>query len=502
MQKSLIILFLSILALHANTLALITNDSNEPKQMVLTLDDVIELATDSSLNAFIADNVYMAAYWEYKTYRAQKLPHLDLSANPADYRRTVTQEYNSLLNTYQYIQQQTFFSGVNLSVNQNITPTGGTIFIDSDIGRLENFGDNYFLQYNTVPARIGLRQPLFGYNHFKWQKKIEPVKFEKAKRQLVESIEEVSVNAIDYFFQLAAAQINYQIAEKQKSNADTLLNLGLKRFELASISREDLYMLQLDQVNADNNLERIGSQLKRAQMNLNSYLRLDATTIIKVILPENIPNLQINPLESLEHAKANNPKIFELKEQIIQSESDVERTLRQSRFNANLNMSYGLNQRAGTIPEAYSDPMSQQIVLLGISIPLIDWGTAKGKHNLAKHNHQVVLAYANQSEIDFVQNVILTTEEFNRQKKYIEGAAIADSIANQAYTLTLQRFISGQVDLLRLQNSQQASIASKGAYINALRDYWHYYYILRKLTLFDFGNQKTLLDNFDSKFGF
>ncbi len=500
MKKGLFSLLLGYAFFTLFSCELYSNEKSS-NTLVLTLDKAIELAVDSSLNSFIAENMYLAAYWRYNTYRAQRLPFLNLHADPAQYRRTFTQEYDSQENTYRYVEQQTFYSGANISLNQNIFSTGGTLYLDSDLGRLENFGANRFLQYNTVPLRVGLRQPLFAYNDFKWQKKIEPVKYEKAKLELVESMERIAVETVEMFFALAAAQVNLQIAETQKANADTLLNIGKQRFELASISREDLYMLQLEQVNTNNNLHRAQSQYKRAQMNLNSYLRLNADTRIEIILPDNIPDLHIAVSESLSLAKANHPSIKELEEIVFRSRSDVERTLRESRFSANLQMSFGLSQMAETLHDAYKDPVDQQIVQVGVYIPLLDWGTAKGKHNLAKHNHQVVLAHADQSRIDFEQDIILTTEEFNRQSILVDGAAAADSIAGQAYDLTLQRFIAGQVDIIRLNTSQHSSIAARMAYINALHDYWFYFYTMRRLTLYDFFDQKNLPDYFDERFG-
>jgi len=477
------------------------NAGTHQDTLVLSLDETIELAVDSSLNAFIAENLYLSAYWQYNTYQAQRLPFLDLNARPADYSRSVAQEYIYEQNTYQYIEKQTLSSNLNLSLTQNIPQTGGSVYIDSDIGRLENFGDHQYLQYSSVPLRVGLRQPLFAYNRFKWEKKIEPLKYERAKHELVEDMEEIAVKAVDLFFELANAQVNLQIAKTQKANADTLLNIGKQRFDLASISREDLYMLELEKVQANTNLERAKSQYKRAQMNLNSYLRLDSETNIEIILPEDIPELQIPASKSIELAKDNHPKMLELEEDTLKSKSDVERTKRESRFNAELNVSFGLNQRAEDLYDAYRDPTTQQIVQLGISIPILDWGTARGKHQLAKHDHRVVLAHADQAREDFLQNVILTTEEFNRQEKYVEDAVIADSIASEVYRLTLERFIAGQADIIRLQNAQEASISARVRHINALRDYWYYYYNMRRMTLYDFLNDNSLAEDFEEKIG-
>ena len=49
----------------------------------LSLKRTIELANDSSLSAFRYQNMYLSGYWEYRTYKANRLPSLTLNLMPA-----------------------------------------------------------------------------------------------------------------------------------------------------------------------------------------------------------------------------------------------------------------------------------------------------------------------------------------------------------------------------------------------------------------------------------
>ena len=60
----------------------------------LTLEDVIRLANDSSLQAFIAQNSYYGEYWDYKYFTSQKRPFLEMNASPIDFSRRFSKEYN------------------------------------------------------------------------------------------------------------------------------------------------------------------------------------------------------------------------------------------------------------------------------------------------------------------------------------------------------------------------------------------------------------------------
>ena len=64
---------LILLALLAAPAALLAQPS-----LTLDLRQTIRLANDSSLEAFRAQNMYLSGYWEYRTYRANRLPSLTL----------------------------------------------------------------------------------------------------------------------------------------------------------------------------------------------------------------------------------------------------------------------------------------------------------------------------------------------------------------------------------------------------------------------------------------
>ena len=80
---------------------------------------------------------------------------------------------------------------------------GGRFYVDTQLDFMRNFGDTKSTQYSAVPVRIGYEQDLLGYNAFHWDRKIEPLKFEKAKKQFVYQTEQVSEEAVTYFFELA-----------------------------------------------------------------------------------------------------------------------------------------------------------------------------------------------------------------------------------------------------------------------------------------------------------
>ena len=151
----------------------------------LNLKRTIELANDSSLSAFRYQNMYLSGYWEYRTYKANRLPSLTLNLMPAQYYRYITQRYDSNTDMDVYREQQMFSASGGLSIKQNFDLTGGTFYIDSELEYMRNFGETKSTQFSSIPFRIGYSQSLLGYNPFRWERKIEPLKFEKVKKEFI-----------------------------------------------------------------------------------------------------------------------------------------------------------------------------------------------------------------------------------------------------------------------------------------------------------------------------
>lgn len=468
-------------------------------QQVLRLDlkRTIALANDSSLSAFRYQNMYLSGYWEYRSYKAARLPSLSLNLTPAQYYRYITQRYDSQADVDVYREQQMFSATAGLSLVQNFDLLGGTFYVDTQLDYLRNFGDVNSTQFSTVPFRIGYQQDLLGFNAFRWDRKIEPLKFEKVKKQFIYNSESVSEEAVNYFFSLAMAQADYRLAEDNLATADTLYAIGEQRQKIAAISQADLLTLKLDKVNARNTLKNAEITRKRAMSALATFLNLDKNTYIEIDLPSRPRYVDIPADRALLLAKENNPTYLEQRQNVLEAEREVDRTKKESRFNASVNASVGFNQVADNLGAAYRNLLQQDLVSLTVSIPLVDWGVRKGKYNMARNNLNVVKIAARQEEISLEEDVMMTVSDFNVQQDLIASASEALDLAELAYDQTRRRFIIGKADISSLTLSLNRQQEAQKNYIQALQNYWLNYYKIRKLTLHDFESGMSLSDRFD-----
>lgn len=462
----------------------------------MTLQDVVRTARESSPDAFIARHRFKASYWQYRTFQAELMPSLVLDASLPDFNRSI-EKYPTGNGEYSFVKSTTAYSSANLRVNKNMWLTGGNMFLYTDLARLDIFNNGDSFSYLSSPVGIGISIPVFGFNKYKWDRKIEPLKYLQAKNYYVESLEDISLKAVNYFFDLALAQQNVKIAEVNYANNDTLYKISIGRYNLGKIAQNELLQMELELLNSDAELNNARLELQIQKINLKTFLGITDREDIEIILPTGAVDFKIDTDKALAFSRQNSSDMIDYKTQLIEAKRDVARAKSESFFNASISASYGLTQSAVNLAGVYQDPQDKQSFLVGLQVPIIDWGSGRGKFRMAKSFEEVTKITVSQSVFKFEQGVFLQVAQFNMQAGQLRIAAKADTVADMRYEISKQRFYIGKIDITDLNLALKEKDTSKRNYISQLKNYWTYYYSIRRLTLFDFEHNSPLTVDFN-----
>jgi outer membrane protein TolC len=460
----------------------------------LTFDEVITLSEEQSPNALMAKNRFRASYWAYRTFVAQYRPALTLSGTTPDYSTAYTRVFTG--GKWDYVPTNMLQNLGTLSLAQNIGFTGGAISLESDL-TLQNDFEASTNKYITVPVSIRLNQPIFRYNSLKWQKKTEPLKYDAAKQTFLANIEQVHSQAVQYFFSLALAQINKQIAEMNYYNADTLWRMAKGRYELGTIAEDELLQMQLSWLNSETSRKQADMNLRDREIRLRSFLGFNENIRLELILPNEIPPIQVNVQEVLDLAHANNPEMLNQQLTLLTAQSVVAQAKADRGLNANIIASFGLQGKDVNFNTAYSAFSRNQGVRLGFTLPLLDWGLGRGKYKMAQSSLELAQVQSKQALTDFDQNLFLDVEQFNLQAEQVAIAAKSDTVAMKMYEVTKQRFLIGKIAVLELNNADTKKDQNRRAYVQSLQDYWNFFYNIRSLALYDFLKKKPLESDYE-----
>ena len=312
-------MYKKILLLLITCGTLITIDAQE-HTMELTLGQTIERARRQSPDAQTAQHSFRSAYWNYKYYRANYLPALKLTSDP--YLNRAINKITMSDGSVKFVEQNLLSTDLTLSLTQNIPWTGGTLFVETSAQRLDLFSDNS-TSWQTSPINVGYSQSLFGYNSLKWNRRIEPLRYQEAKKTYVETLELVAANATQKFFALATAQSNYEIASTNYANADTLYTYAQGRYNIGTITENEMLQLELNKLTEETNRMNAHIEVENCMQELRSYLGIQEDILIKVDVSDHVPNLHIDLNTALITARQNSPDILDMQRRKLESESRV-----------------------------------------------------------------------------------------------------------------------------------------------------------------------------------
>ncbi len=459
-------------------------------QRAITLDDAIDLAQKESPEYQALLNQNQASYWRFRRFKAGLLPQLRFDATVPQYLNSINRLTNDDGQDIFVRSNQSRLEG-NLSLNQNIALTGGTISLSSQLEQVNVFGDNEFTNFAVIPFSISYRQNSLLYNEFKWDKKIEPLIYEEAKREFVERMEQIALNTTRRYFALLRAQVQRRIAKTNYSNQDTLLQISKGRYKVGKIAENDLLQIELSVLNAENQLTTNEIDFQRTSQNLSRYLLLD-TDSLTLETPAELETFTVTVEKALEEARENRRAVIEFRRRRLQAERDVAEVKGNNRLRVSLNANFGISQQGQVFNNLFQDFNQQQNVSLSLGIPLLDWGVSKSRRKLVEANKDLVNTNIEQDKQEFEQEIYLHVLNWQQQRNFLRVAEKAQVIGLKRYEIAKQRFVLGKITITELNIALQEKDRAILSYLNSLEKFWTDYYILRRLTLYDFIENKKI----------
>lgn len=468
---------------------------NENKERDITLTEAIALARTQSVDAAVALNELKTAYWEYRTFRADLLPEVNFTGTLPNYLKTYS-SYQNADGSYTFVRSNTLGLSGELSIDQNIWFTGGKLSLTSSLDYLKQLGSSGMKQFMSIPVSLELTQPIFGVNSLKWNRRIEPVRYAEAKAEFISSTEEVTMKTITYFFQLLLAKEALNTARQNKENADRLYEVAQAKRKMGQISENDLLQLKLNALQGQADVTEAESTLNARMFQLRSFLGVSEQESLNPVLPSSVPDIKMEYDQVLGKALERNSFAQNIRRRQLEADYEVA-TARGNLRSIDLFASIGYTGQHQELSSAYKNLLDNQIVQVGVKIPILDWGKRRGKVRVAKSNREVVRSRIRQEQMDFNQDIFLLVANFNNQAQQLAIAKEADAIAEKRYNTSVETFMIGKISTLDLNDAQNSKDEARQKHISELYYYWYYFYQLRSLTLWDFERNTELEVDFE-----
>lgn len=287
--------------------------------------------------------------------------------------------------------------------------------------------------------------------------------------------------------------MDVQAAQRDKANADTLLNISRGRFEVGRIAETELLQIELSSMNADAALQLAQLELQSGTEELRNFLGIQQSTFFKLEPPENIPDFEIDLNSALQHARQNRSDMVAFQRRLVEADQAVAEAKANSGLQLNLSGEFSLSQISNDFDEAFKDPLDNQTLLLGFEIPIADWGKAKARLETACSNRELERMNVEQDRVNFEQEIILKVKQFDLIRNQVALSYRAYDVSQKREQMTRNRYFIGKIGITDLNIAIAEKENARKNYIDALEVFWLAYYDLRRITLYDFERNVSLV---------
>lgn len=458
-------------------------------QTSATLEELIARAQKGSPQYKLEQTKLEVSHYQYLAYKSNRKPQMSIYGNAPVYNKQysgITQPDGRI----EYLPIKQNIAELGFSLSQQLPFTGGEISINTNLSRFDDLqGKEY--QYNGTPVFLQLSQPVFGFNGLKWDRKIEPLRLEESKRSFIQAMETIAQSITGLFFFVLDAQESIAIAETNLKN--TMENYGIeqKRIALGTTNEDRILQLELQLLRSRQQLEKSKYTYQVYLLSLKAALGDNDSSDMKLIFPKDIPAMHVDLNMALKFARSYRPEFIAFERKRIEAEKNVA-AAKAAKQQVDIRATFGLNRAGKDLGIIYSSPKDQQTFSIGFNVPVIDWGrrsaalnTAKATLKLTEYNNEI-------EEINYLQEIVTLAKNMPLLRDNIELTRNVDSLAEKRYLIANRSFQNGKTSISELNIAQNEKDNAKLEVIAALKAFWDSYYLLRRITLYDFKNNEAL----------
>ena len=465
--------------------------ANSFAQQILTLEKALEVAFEHS-PALIQSKLSLEQQkLNLKAQESSLKSQFSLDVNPFNYtRNNLYDDYNS-----NWFANENMQSSASLGIRQPIKWTDGTVSLVNDISwqnasNRTSGGKNTSFNHN-ISLRI--EQPLFTYNRTKMQ--LQELEYSLENAQLNYAIQQLNIekSVTTNFYDVYQKQKELSISREEFSNQKQNYEIIKNKVDAGLVAREELFQAEVNLATSESTVYSQEINYENAKDNFKLLLGISLDEDIAVLPNTDVNSITVNTNDAVKYGL---DQRMELRQKQITLERDlfaIVRAKADNEFKGNLSARVGLDALGGKINNMYDNPTDNEQVGVTLTIPIFDWGARKARvksSQLAMDSDQIDL---NEQKKDITINIRQICRNLPTLINQIEIKRKSIKNAELTYDINLEKYRTGSLTGIELQQYQKQLTDAKQAYTNAIISYKLELLNLKIQTLWNFETDKSYL---------
>ncbi|HYC30486.1 MAG TPA: TolC family protein, partial [Chitinophagaceae bacterium] len=261
---------------------------------IYSLEDLTRLAQNASARSAELQLQQKIASYQYNLFRLAARPAISFNGNVPVYNKdnfAVVQPDG----TVAFRSRSQSNSDANFSIAQTFPTTNSKISLNTYLNRYDDYFEKR-TSYNATLFYIQLQQPVFSYNQYKWDKRIEPLRFKESQLAAATASNELSLLICQLYFDVIEAEADLELANANLSYAKKNKAAEARKKELGVSTDDKVLQLEMMELEASASVEQSLSAVATAKASLKNFLGLQQDIQLRMPGPGSMPELTLQSL--------------------------------------------------------------------------------------------------------------------------------------------------------------------------------------------------------------
>ena len=485
----------------------------QARTLVLTLDDAIVLALDDGYRARHLWLDLQDASFEMDAAKRSTRARVNLSLRAPDYLENVEAiRVPNQLPIYNKIGMLQWFGAV--SVVQPFLMTNGELSFGSDFRQLREsvFQEQFNLAerskrfFSTLSVQF--RQPLFAPNQLKLNLERARLHLENRQRAYTSTQLDIIYEITQAFYDFYSAQRSLEIAREAMVQQEQAHELARKKYEAGLIPEVEALQMEVALSRSRNQLlQAVGRMARHSdQLKLALGLSLDDSVTVRPDL--NLKTFEIDESRAISHGIRHSASLRQ--REIYQRLAEI--NLRETRAAGNVRGEFSASYERTGFTNAFPDDASTTDLLdaswtdlrrrprnLGmeftLNVPLWDSRLNRARVSSARTRLDQRVLDLEDGRQRVVLQIRSAIARIREARDRLEVLRKSEDVALRGYEIDRARFENGNITAQDLTRTRDDLTQSRQAYLDAYIQYQLAVADLKRQTLYDFENERSLVED-------
>ncbi|NUO78691.1 TolC family protein [candidate division KSB1 bacterium] len=426
----------------------------------------------------------------------EQLLAVEVANGLPSYTTRGTLRFNGALDINQPLPTNGVFTLTGQAYQQNVST-----FIQNEDSKLKR---------KDFLTSIGLRlsQPLFTINTLKLGYEEANLNYDRTSGQIRRNELEVVYSVTQAFFQLYSATRELEIAREDLQQQEEAFNLASKKYAAGLIPEVEALQTEVDLAQSRNRVYSAESALHRQEDLFKQVIGMPLAERIAVQTTVDFKPFAIDLEKAIAFGMAHRSEIREQQIEKRLQEIELKRTDARSEFKAELSAYYDLTGISDpTLPyetgteellrsswRDLRDRPKNRGVQFSVSVPLWDSGVNGAEVSAAKARLDQAALRVEDERITVEREIKDVVARVREAANRVEVLEKSQKLAERSYEISVARFDNGDISAQELALDRRRLTDARTAYLNAYTDYQTAVADLKRKTLYDFENDKSLVE--------